>query len=133
MIRAHALCARDVSVDDEGAFRDVDTMDEYQQLIAESGAGGLPDVLRQVGSDCRPPHFGERVTIGDEPCADARRYVAHLAGAEDVESDAVEFSFFRSCNNPDSHEHHEVDTRFLCVATLHSLSKCGTDPASEVC
>jgi molybdenum cofactor cytidylyltransferase len=44
VIRAHASAAGDVSVDDEGAFRDVDTMDEYQQLIAEIGAGGRPDV-----------------------------------------------------------------------------------------
>ena len=44
VIRAYASPAGDVSVDDEGAFRDVDTIEEYQQLIAEIGAGGLPDV-----------------------------------------------------------------------------------------
>jgi CTP:molybdopterin cytidylyltransferase MocA len=42
VIRAHASSAGDVPVDDEGAFRDVDTMTEYQQLIAENGGGDLP-------------------------------------------------------------------------------------------
>ncbi|MEP7309528.1 MAG: nucleotidyltransferase family protein [Acidobacteriota bacterium] len=35
IVRAHASREGDVEVDDEGAFRDVDTMEDYRRLIAE--------------------------------------------------------------------------------------------------
>src|SRR5262249_51781722 len=33
VVRAHASPAGDVPVDDEGAFRDIDTVEEYERLI----------------------------------------------------------------------------------------------------
>ena len=36
VIRAHASDAGDVSVDDEGAFVDIDTADEYRRIIAQT-------------------------------------------------------------------------------------------------
>jgi molybdenum cofactor cytidylyltransferase len=33
IVRAHASAAGDVAIDDEGAFVDIDTIDEYQQMI----------------------------------------------------------------------------------------------------
>ena len=35
VVRAHASREGDVELDDDGAFRDVDTMEEYQRLIEE--------------------------------------------------------------------------------------------------
>src|SRR3954465_15322747 len=81
--------------------------------ISASSLKSAPAVFRtrprQVASEGGPSHFRERVALGDEPCGDARRYVAHLTRLEDIESDPVELFFFRSCNNPDSHEHHEAE------------------------
>jgi molybdenum cofactor cytidylyltransferase len=34
IVRAHATIDGDVAVADEGAFADIDTMDEYQRLVA---------------------------------------------------------------------------------------------------
>jgi len=33
MVRAHASAAGDIPIDDEGAFTDVDTPEEYQRLV----------------------------------------------------------------------------------------------------
>jgi molybdenum cofactor cytidylyltransferase len=41
IVRAHASAAGDVTVDDEGAFADFDTMEDYQRLISCSGDGGF--------------------------------------------------------------------------------------------
>ncbi len=40
IVRAHASAAGDVAVDDEGAFVDIDTIDEYQQMIGREGLAG---------------------------------------------------------------------------------------------
>ena len=37
VVRAHASAAGDVELDDEGAFRDVDTPEEYARMLAELG------------------------------------------------------------------------------------------------
>jgi molybdenum cofactor cytidylyltransferase len=39
VIRAHASSAGDVEVEDEGAFRDIDTPDEYDRVLSELGVG----------------------------------------------------------------------------------------------
>ena len=41
IVRAHASAAGDVAVDDEGAFADFDTMEDYQRLISRSGDAGF--------------------------------------------------------------------------------------------
>jgi molybdenum cofactor cytidylyltransferase len=41
IVRAHASAAGDVAVDDEGAFADFDTMEDYHRLISRSGGAGL--------------------------------------------------------------------------------------------
>jgi molybdenum cofactor cytidylyltransferase len=40
IVRAHSSARGDVAVDDEGAFRDVDTAEEYAELIS-AGSGGV--------------------------------------------------------------------------------------------
>jgi molybdenum cofactor cytidylyltransferase len=40
IVRAHASAAGDVPVEDEGAFADIDTMEEYRRLISFPGGGG---------------------------------------------------------------------------------------------
>ena len=40
VVRAHASARGDVPVDDDWAFRDVDTADEYEQIIGSDAAGG---------------------------------------------------------------------------------------------
>lgn len=42
IVRAHASPAGDVPVDDEGAFTDVDTAEDYERLITEASGGGQP-------------------------------------------------------------------------------------------
>ena len=39
VVRANATSAGDVLVEDEGAFRDIDTIEEYQRLIGDDGGG----------------------------------------------------------------------------------------------
>jgi molybdenum cofactor cytidylyltransferase len=41
IVRAHASAAGDVGVDDEGAFADFDTMEDYERLISRSGDAGF--------------------------------------------------------------------------------------------
>jgi molybdenum cofactor cytidylyltransferase len=41
IVRAHASAAGDVAVDDEGAFADFDTMEDYRRLISRSGDAGF--------------------------------------------------------------------------------------------
>jgi molybdenum cofactor cytidylyltransferase len=41
IVRSHASAAGDVAVDDEGAFADFDTMEDYRRLISRSGDAGF--------------------------------------------------------------------------------------------
>ncbi len=43
VVRAYASAAGDIPVDDEGAFSDIDTIEEYQRLIGRSAGGALSD------------------------------------------------------------------------------------------
>ena len=43
VVRAHASAAGDIAVDDEGAFLDVDTEEEYRRTIASRFGGGAGD------------------------------------------------------------------------------------------
>jgi molybdenum cofactor cytidylyltransferase len=43
IVRAHASAAGDIAVEDEGAFLDVDTEEEYRQTIASRFGGGAGD------------------------------------------------------------------------------------------
>jgi molybdenum cofactor cytidylyltransferase len=43
VIRAHASPSGDVPVEDDGAFRDIDTMEEYRRLIGGDAGGARPD------------------------------------------------------------------------------------------
>jgi CTP:molybdopterin cytidylyltransferase MocA len=43
IVRAHASAAGDLEIDDDGAFVDIDTRDEYERAISDrrsAGAGG---------------------------------------------------------------------------------------------
>jgi molybdenum cofactor cytidylyltransferase len=43
IVRAHASAAGDIAVDDEGAFLDVDTEEDYQRVIASRFGGAAGD------------------------------------------------------------------------------------------
>jgi molybdenum cofactor cytidylyltransferase len=43
IVRANASIAGDVPVDDEGAFCDIDTMDDYRRFIGDAGDGQRPE------------------------------------------------------------------------------------------
>jgi len=40
IVRAHASAAGDIAIDDEGAFTDIDTEEEYQKTISARLSGG---------------------------------------------------------------------------------------------
>ena len=42
VVRAHASARGDVLVDDDGAFRDIDTVDEYERVVGSRAAGKSP-------------------------------------------------------------------------------------------
>ena len=39
VVRAHASASGDVQVDDDGAFRDIDTVEEYERVLGARAAG----------------------------------------------------------------------------------------------
>jgi CTP:molybdopterin cytidylyltransferase MocA len=49
VIRAHASAAGDIAIADEGAFRDIDTEEDYLQMISDrsSGGAGSPRLSRE--------------------------------------------------------------------------------------
>ena len=49
VIRAHATAAGDIAIADEGAFRDIDTEEDYLQMISDrsSGGAGSPRLSRE--------------------------------------------------------------------------------------
>lgn len=49
VIRAHATAAGDIAIVDEGAFRDIDTEEEYLRMISDrsSGGAGSPRLSRE--------------------------------------------------------------------------------------
>jgi CTP:molybdopterin cytidylyltransferase MocA len=40
VIRAHATAAGDIAIADEGAFRDIDTEEEYLKMLSDRSSGG---------------------------------------------------------------------------------------------
>jgi CTP:molybdopterin cytidylyltransferase MocA len=40
VIRAHATAAGDIAIADEGAFRDIDTEEDYLRMISDRSSGG---------------------------------------------------------------------------------------------
>jgi len=49
IVRAHATAAGDVAVDDEGAFMDIDTAEEYERAISDRSIGGADICDRPPG------------------------------------------------------------------------------------
>ena len=40
IVRAHASAAGDIAIDDEGAFTDIDTEEDYRRMISDRSSGG---------------------------------------------------------------------------------------------
>jgi len=51
IVRAHATPQGDLPIDDEGAFRDIDTRDEYEALISDRSNGGVGGRRTRSGGD----------------------------------------------------------------------------------
>jgi len=49
VIRAHASAAGDIAIDDEGAFRDIDTEEDYLRMISDRSSGGADRPLQSRG------------------------------------------------------------------------------------
>ena len=102
IVRAHASAAGDIAIDDEGAFIDIDTEEDYRKTISDRTARRRGTPLRRSGVCAGPMRkssscirnsrriSGSAKRFGDEPRADARRYFAHGARRHIVDPYAVD-------------------------------------------